>query len=100
MERAKRDLQTRFTSLAHLIDEDALKHAYERLRKDAAVGVDGVTKEQYGLELESNVVGLLCGVTCYGVFPPVGFRVRPDKGRTDEARTVYGRTNHCGAEGA
>ena len=58
MERAKRDPQTRFTSLAHLIDEDALKHAYERLRKDAAVGVDGVTKEQYGLELESNIASL------------------------------------------
>jgi len=51
MERAKRDPQVRFTSLAHLIDEEALERAFGRLRKEAAVGVDGITKEQYGREL-------------------------------------------------
>jgi hypothetical protein len=45
-ERAKRNPQRRFLSLAHLIDEGALKRAYQRIRKDAAVGVDDVTKEQ------------------------------------------------------
>jgi RNA-directed DNA polymerase len=44
-----------FLSLAHLIDEAALARAYGRIRKDAAVGVDGITKEQYGQNLESNV---------------------------------------------
>ncbi len=53
-ERAKRDPRRRFISLAHLIDEAALKRAYRRIRKDAAVGVDGVTKEQYGQDLERN----------------------------------------------
>lgn len=57
-ERAQRDPQVTFLSLAHLLDEEALTRAYHRLRKDAAVGVDGVTKEQYGLELESNIRGL------------------------------------------
>ena len=57
-ERAKRSPQMRFFSLAHLIDEEALERAYGRIRKDAAVGVDGVTKEQYGQELESNVADL------------------------------------------
>ena len=42
-------------SLAHLIDEAALRRAFERLRKDAAVGVDGLTKEQYGQELEARL---------------------------------------------
>lgn len=55
MERAKRDPQMRFFSLAHLIDEEALKRAYGRIRKSAAAGVDGVHKEQYGEELEGNV---------------------------------------------
>jgi RNA-directed DNA polymerase len=59
MERAKRSPQMRFFSLAHLIDENALKRAHHRLRKDAAVGVDGITKEQYGEELENNVRDLL-----------------------------------------
>ena len=38
-------------SLAHHIDVDALRRAYNRVRKNAAVGVDGVTKEQYGENL-------------------------------------------------
>jgi group II intron reverse transcriptase/maturase len=57
-ERAKRSPQMRFLSLAHLINEEAIERAYSRIRKDAAVGVDGVTKEQYGQELKSNVASL------------------------------------------
>jgi RNA-directed DNA polymerase len=53
-ERAQRDSDARFNSLAHLVDEDALGRAYRRIRKDAAVGVDGITKEQYGQRLEEN----------------------------------------------
>jgi len=45
----------RLLSLAHHIDVDALRRAYNRIRKDAAVGVDGVTKEQYGEDLEENL---------------------------------------------
>jgi RNA-directed DNA polymerase len=55
VERAKSDPTTRFTSLAHLMDEDALKRAYGRIREDAAVGVDGVTKEAYRKNLDENI---------------------------------------------
>ena len=48
VERAKREPEGRFNSLAHLIDVPALERAYHRQRSDAAVGVDGVVKEQYG----------------------------------------------------
>lgn len=57
-ERAKRDPDARFNSLAHLVDEAALGRAYHKIRKDAAVGVDGITKEQYGQQLEGNLQGL------------------------------------------
>lgn len=57
-ERAKRDPDARFNSLAHLVDEVALGRAFHRIRKDAAVGVDGITKEQYGQQLEGNLQGL------------------------------------------
>lgn len=57
-ERAKRDPQCRLLALAHLIDEELLANAYHRIRKDAAVGVDGVTKEQYGEHLEGNLRSL------------------------------------------
>jgi RNA-directed DNA polymerase len=61
MERAK-DPQFVFLSLAHLVDEAALTRAFHRIRKDAAVGVDGITKEQYGQELESNIRNLHRGL--------------------------------------
>jgi RNA-directed DNA polymerase len=58
VERAQREPEGRFHSLAHLIDVPALERAYHRQRADAAVGVDGVTKEQYGQSLEGNLQDL------------------------------------------
>src|SRR5215813_13347089 len=55
VERAKREPEGRFHALAHLLDVPALTRAYRRQRSDAAVGVDGVTKEQYGQNLEANL---------------------------------------------
>ena len=52
VERAQREPEGRFHSLAHLIDVPALRRAYDRQRRSAAVGVDGITKEQYGQDLE------------------------------------------------
>ncbi len=50
-ERAKRDPKGPILALASLIDEPALKRAFDRIRSDAAKGVDGVSKEQYGQNL-------------------------------------------------
>ena len=55
VERAQQEPEGRFHSLAHLMDVPALETAYRRIRKGAAVGVDGVTKDQYGRKLESNL---------------------------------------------
>ncbi|MGD0235484.1 MAG: group II intron reverse transcriptase/maturase [Syntrophorhabdales bacterium] len=57
-ERAVRDPKRVFTSLAHLIDIDFLKEAYHRTRKNAAPGVDGVTAEEYGKNLDENLRNL------------------------------------------
>jgi group II intron reverse transcriptase/maturase len=57
-ERAKREPETRLLALAHLMDEELLKEAYGRIRKDAAVGVDGVDKERYGERLDDNIRAL------------------------------------------
>jgi hypothetical protein len=54
-ERAKREPAARFHSLAHLIDEELLAGAFARLRGDAALGVDGITKEQYGQDLQNKL---------------------------------------------
>lgn len=57
-ERAKREPEARFNALAYLLDVPALERAYRRIRKDAAVGVDGVTHEQYGQGLEEKLQDL------------------------------------------
>jgi group II intron reverse transcriptase/maturase len=49
----------RLLSLAHHIDKDALRRAYTRIRGNAAAEVDGVTKQEYGEELEENLQDLL-----------------------------------------
>ena len=57
-ERARRDPDTRFHSLAHLIDQAALRRTFHRQRGNAAAGVDGVTKADYEQELETHLQDL------------------------------------------
>lgn len=58
-DRASRDKSSAIRSLAHLIDEEALKRAFKRLRKDAAVGSDGVTCAKYEENLDENIQNLV-----------------------------------------
>jgi RNA-directed DNA polymerase len=58
-ELAEQSPQMAFTSLAYLMDVDWLKEAYRRTRKDGAVGVDGVSAEEYEQDLEGNLQRLL-----------------------------------------
>lgn len=55
---ASNDPWLRFRTLAHLLDRDALQRAFDRLEGRAAVGVDGVTKDQYAQHLEGNLAAL------------------------------------------
>ena len=48
-----------FTNLAQVIDLELLKEAFERTRKNGAVGVDGQTAKEYEEELEANLRALL-----------------------------------------
>ena len=51
--------QVSFASLAHHMDLEWLYEAYWRTRKDAAVGVDRQTAEEYAKQLGANLKGLL-----------------------------------------
>jgi RNA-directed DNA polymerase len=55
VERAKKEPEARFHSLAHHLDEATLKRAFARIRKDAATGVDGVNKEEYAGRMDENI---------------------------------------------
>lgn len=55
---ARRDRKVKFTALLHHVTIDRLREAYRRLKRRAAPGVDGVTWEQYGEDLEGNLKAL------------------------------------------
>ena len=48
-----------FTSLGHLINKEMLKSCHIRMDGTKAVGIDGITKEEYGRNLEENINALI-----------------------------------------
>ena len=52
---ARTDRDVRFTALLHHVTIDRLLQAYRALRPAAAAGVDGVTWDAYGQDLEGNL---------------------------------------------
>jgi group II intron reverse transcriptase/maturase len=56
---AKRDKDLRFTSLFHLVyPVESLRVAYHALKHDASAGIDGVTWQAYGENLQGNLEDL------------------------------------------
>ena len=58
-EKARSESGCRFTSLFHLMNIEMLRECFWRLRKDAAAGIDKVTKEAYKENLEENLTALV-----------------------------------------
>lgn len=58
-ELAKQSPHMVITTLAHHMDLEWLREAYDRTRKDGAVGVDGQTGKAYAENLEENLRSLL-----------------------------------------
>jgi group II intron reverse transcriptase/maturase len=54
-ELAKQGKEVKFFSIAHLLTQDALYDAFVSLRKDASVGVDGVTYAEYEDDIWENI---------------------------------------------
>jgi len=52
---AQQDMGARLTALLHHVDVDRLREAYRALNPKAVTGVDGVTWQEYGLDLEENL---------------------------------------------
>ena len=48
-----------FTSIGHLIDKELLRQCHKDMDGKKAVGIDGVTKEEYGANLENNLDSLV-----------------------------------------
>lgn len=58
-ERARREPNFQFISLAHLLNEGFLKQCYFELNRDKASGIDGVTWKEYGKNLDENLEELV-----------------------------------------
>jgi group II intron reverse transcriptase/maturase len=86
---ARRNPETSLTSLAHFIDLDWLLQAYQRTRKDGAVGVDGQTGEDYAADLEDNLRSLLERAKSGTYHAPPVRRVHiPKAGSANETRPL------------
>ncbi|NIO75186.1 MAG: group II intron reverse transcriptase/maturase [Armatimonadetes bacterium] len=73
-QRARKEPGLVFTSLYHHIcDVDNLRACYDTLDADKATGVDGVTKEEYGQNLEENLRDLS------GRLKRMGYRPQPSR---------------------
>lgn len=73
-----------FTSIGHLINKELLKECHEEMDGDKAVGIDGVTKEEYGKNLEENLESLVGRLKKKSYKPQPARRVEipKDKGKT------------------
>ncbi|EFK07016.1 group II intron-encoded protein LtrA domain protein [delta proteobacterium NaphS2] len=58
-EKARKEDECRLTSLFHLMNEEMLRECFQELRKDAASGIDKVTKKEYGEKLGENLNALV-----------------------------------------
>ena len=73
---AARDSKIKFTSLAHLLTEEFLKGSYSDLNHRAAAGIDQVSCESYGGELDRNIADLVK-------------RLRENRYRANDIRRVW-----------
>jgi RNA-directed DNA polymerase len=84
-----REIPGPLNNLAHHIDIDWLKEAYQRTRKDGATGVDGESAVEYARNLEANLGNLLDRAKS-GTYqaPPVRRVLIPKTGKPNETRPI------------
>ena len=58
-ERARKEPKLQFTSLAHLLNKKFLRECYLGLGRDRASGIDGVSWQAYGENLDENLANLV-----------------------------------------
>jgi len=77
---AKEDQKYRYTRLMHLLNEGHLEQCYWMLKKDRASGIDGVSVEEYGINLKENLKDLLERMKALHYYPQAVRRVYIPKG--------------------
>ena len=79
--KARSEPKFQFTSLYHLLNEELLRGSFAELRKNAAAGIDGMTKEMYAEGLEERLTDLVDRLQRMAYVPePVRRRYIPKPG--------------------
>jgi RNA-directed DNA polymerase len=87
--RAKNEPKLQFTSLYHHVtDVDNLRSCFKAIEPGAAPGVDGVTKDKYGEQLESNLQDLADRLGRMGYRPKPVRRVEIPKAGSNKKRPL------------
>ena len=87
-ELAGEDSTRALTTLAHHIDLDFMRVAYQRTRKSGAAGVDGQTADEFAVDLDENLRGLLDGLKSGSYRAPPVRRVHIPKGDSGKTRPL------------
>ncbi|MGB5830732.1 MAG: reverse transcriptase domain-containing protein [Thiohalocapsa sp.] len=88
-EKARSDPRLVFTSLYHHVyDVEHLRACFEALPAHRAVGVDGVTKVQYGAQLDANLADLSARLKRMGYCPQVKRRSYIPKPGSEKGRPL------------
>ena len=85
---AKQSPEMGFTSLNHYLDEEWMREAFKRIRKKSSPGLDGVTVEEYGRNLEENIPDLLERVKSGNYIAPPVVRKDIPKGSGKGTRPI------------
>lgn len=85
---AKENPKEKFTSLAHLMDENMLKQCHKELDKNKAAGIDEVTKVEYEANLDGNIIDLLQRLKTHKYRPQAVRRVYIPKAGSNKMRPL------------
>jgi len=81
---ARREADFQFTSLAHLLNIEYLRDCYKSLNRNRAVGIDNVSWEEYGRNLEENLELLVSKLKRKKYKPIAARRVYIPKSETEK----------------
>jgi len=86
--KARQEPLLKFTNLFYLMNEELLRGCFQRLRKNAAAGIDDVTKEEYAENLDINLASLLERLHRMAYIPQPVRRVHIPKPGSDKLRPL------------
>ena len=87
-EKARKEKGFKFNSLAHLINEESLTWCYGELKKGKSPGIDRVSVEEYGENLEENLIKLVARMKTKEYRPQAVKRVLIPKPGKNEKRVL------------